>query len=188
MAKQLRIIAGKLRGKKIHSVPGLLTRPTSDRVREAIFNILGGSVVAARVLDLFSGTGALGIEAFSRGAQAVVFVDHHPDPLAVLRKNIEACRLGDQALILRQDLQKPFGWPQLTGKTFDLVLMDPPYDQGFIKPTLERLHHSGLLEKGAVIVAEHSSLEPVSESIFPFELRDQRRYGKPLVSFFVYAV
>jgi 16S rRNA (guanine966-N2)-methyltransferase len=188
LAKQLRIIAGKFRGKKLHSVPGILTRPTADRVREAIFNILGSEVMGAVVLDLFSGTGVLGIEALSRGARYAVFVDNHPLPLSVIQKYIAECLLGESTRIVRRDLRQTMDRAFSPGMKFNLVLMDPPYNQGLIGSTLDRLHASGILEKEAVIMAEHTLMEPIPEPVAPFVLQDQRKYGKTQVSFLIYGI
>jgi len=185
LTRNLRIIAGRLRGKKVHSVPGLGTRPTADRVREAVFNILGAFVLDARVLDLFSGTGALGIEALSRGAREVLFVESVPEPILVIQKNISECRLAAEARIQRWDLRREYDWPSVKKASFNLVLMDPPYDGGYLATTLKRLHQSGLLEKEALVVAEHSPREPAPE-VPPFVMTDQRKYGKTLVSFWTY--
>jgi len=182
----LRVIGGRLRGKKLLSVPGVLTRPTANRVREAVFNILAAEVTGARVLDLFAGTGILGIEALSRGAQSVVFVDHHRQPLSVIRKNIAACRLDAAARVIGCDLEGDFSWQP--ADLFQLVFMDPPYNRGFVCKTLKRLHSGGLLEIEAIVVVEHSPGEPIGEEVAPFEVRDQRKYGKTLVSFLLYAI
>jgi 16S rRNA (guanine966-N2)-methyltransferase len=184
----LRVIGGSLRGKKLHSVPGDLTRPTASRVRESVFNILAGEVTDARVLDLFAGTGILGIEALSRGARFSLFVDHHRHPLSVIRKNIAACRFDASSRVLGCDLRLDFNWGATAGGGFQLVFMDPPYNKGFVHSTLSRLHAGQLLEKEAIVVAEHSPKEPVGEEGTPFVVRDQRKYGKTLVSFLLYAI
>lgn len=184
----LRIIGGRLRGKKLHSVPGLHTRPTASRVRESVFNILAAEVKGARVLDLFAGTGILGLEALSRGAKYAVFVDYHREPLSVIRRNIASCGLDAAARALRYDLRLDFSWQSASGDSFQLVFMDPPYNRGFANSTLTRLHASGLLEKDAIVTVEHSPQEPIGEEAAPFELKDQRKYGKTLVSFLLYAI
>lgn len=188
MGLNLRIIGGSLRGKKLYSVPGILTRPTADRVREAVFNILASRVAGARVLDLFAGTGCLGLEALSRGAQAAVFVDHHPLPVSVIKKNIAACRLDSVCRVLKSDLLHDAKRIAAAGDDFDLVFMDPPYNQGLIEPTLALLHAAGVLNKNAVVMVEHTPLEPIGEKITPLVVEDQRKYGKTLVSFLVYAI
>jgi 16S rRNA (guanine966-N2)-methyltransferase len=184
----LRVIGGRLRGKKLHSVPGCLTRPTANRVRESVFNILAGEVTGVKVLDLFAGTGILGIEALSRGARYTVFVDQHRQPLSVIRKNINSCGFDAVSRVLGCDLGLDFDWGSTAGGGFQLVFMDPPYNRDFVQSTLTRLHASRLLEKDAIVVVEHSPKEPVGEAVSPFVLRDQRKYGKTLVSFLLYAI
>jgi 16S rRNA (guanine966-N2)-methyltransferase len=183
----LRITGGRLRGKKLHSVPGLLTRPTASRVRESVFNILSFDVEETRVLDLFAGSGVLGLEALSRGARFALFIDHHRQPVSVIQKNISSCGLDADTRVIRYNLQHEFSWAPAHGSGFQLVFMDPPYNRGFINSTLARLHAAGLLEHDAIVVVEHSAMEPIVEEEMPFALRDQRSYGKTLVSFLLYA-
>jgi 16S rRNA (guanine966-N2)-methyltransferase len=183
----LRIIGGELRGKKLTSIKGDLTRPTADRVREAIFNILAFHISRATVLDLFAGTGALGIEALSRGASSAVFIDNSRDALSVIEKNIHACRLESRSSVLKRDILKQSG--NITdGRNFSLVLLDPPYHKNFIRPALSALEASDQLKENARIVIEHSILEKIPQDIRCLKLTDQRKYGKTSVSFMSYAV
>lgn len=184
----LRVNGGRLRGRKLHSVPGMHTRPTASRVRESVFNILAENVRGVRVLDLFAGTGILGLEALSRGAEFALFVDHHSKPLSVIERNISSCRLDAAARVLRWDLRRDFNWASNPGGAFQLVFMDPPYNRGFVNSTLNRLHTGLLLEKDAIVTVEHSPQEPIGEEPQPFVLKDQRKYGKTLVSFLFYAI
>jgi 16S rRNA (guanine966-N2)-methyltransferase len=184
----LRIISGRLKGKKLHSVQGLTIRPTADRLRESIFNILSFRVHKAMVLDLFAGTGALGIEALSRGAESAVFVDNDPGALSVIKRNITSCSFDKHANIIRWDIKKNLNCLKSARRAFDLVFLDPPYNQSMVKPALFNLEHTRSLEKGARIVVEHSPQEPIPDDLFMFEIADQRRYGKTLVSFLSYVV
>jgi 16S rRNA (guanine966-N2)-methyltransferase len=182
----LRIIAGELKGRKLQSVRGTKTRPTADRIREAIFNILAFQIQESTVLDLFAGTGAFGIEALSRGAESVVFVDVDKDSISVLQENIKSLSLESQIKIFRQDLTRNLDCLGLLRSAFNLIFMDPPYNKNMIEPTLFNLHRSQSLQNDARIVVEHSYLEPVLKSQLPFAISDQRRYGKTLVSFLNY--
>jgi len=164
------------------------TRPTANRVRESVFNILASEVKGARVLDLFAGTGILGLEALSRGAREAVFVDQHQQPLSVIRKNIASCGFDAVTRVLRCDLRLDFNWQCASGGGFQLVFMDPPYDRGFVNSTLARLHNSQLLAKDATVMVEHSPKEPVEKEVPPYVMNDQRKYGKTLVSFLIYAI
>jgi len=179
----LRIISGRLRGKKLQAVQGAATRPTADRVREALFNILALKVSNAIVLDLFAGTGALGIEALSRGARYAVFIDDNKAALLTMRKNIEACRLEPFSRIIRWDILGNLNCLRVAKPRFNLVFMDPPYDRAMILKTLHNLYISCALENGALIVIEHSLRETLPENIEGFQLLKRRKYGKTLISF-----
>lgn len=184
----MRIISGRYKGKKLHSVRGLIIRPTADRLRESIFNILSHEVLNAVVLDLFAGTGALGMEALSRGAESAVFVDNNPGALSVIRRNIISCSFDKQAHIIKWDIKKNLNCLKSAGAVFDLVFMDPPYNRGMVKPALFNLEQTGSLKKGARIVVEHSPLESIPDPVFMFEIEDRRKYGKTLVSFLTYMI
>jgi 16S rRNA (guanine966-N2)-methyltransferase len=184
----VRIISGNLRGRRIAAVPGRATRPTTDRTREAIFNILGPSVVNRNVLDLFAGTGALAIEALSRGARSALLVDNSRAALTTIRKNIANCGLAGVANIRHFDLHRRLTLLAASPNYFDLIFMDPPYKRCLVESTLDRLHDSGALAKAALIVAEHHVDEAFTPAAGLFELEDQRRYGKTLVSFFKYVL
>ena len=179
----LRVIGGKLRGRRLRSVKGYRTRPTADRIREALFSILSKRVAGAVVLDLFAGTGALGIEAMSRGAESAVFIDIDTRAARIIEQNIDACSLASRTRCIRWDIVKNLNcllpYPQM----FDLVLMDPPYDRNMILPSVVNLLRSACLKPNAWIVVEHGSRDAVSQGSVPLSLIDQRRYGKTLVSF-----
>ena len=184
----LRIIAGELRGRKLRSVPGTKTRPTADRIREAIFNILAFQIHGSRVLDLFAGTGAFGIEALSRGAASAVFIDNDPDSISTIRENIEHLSLENTARILRWNPTVNLTCLNSLQSAFNLIFMDPPYNRNMIAPALFHLHASQSIDKGACVVVEHSHLEPVLKDQLPYEISDERRYGKTLVTFLNYVV
>ena len=182
----IRIIGGELKGRKLVTVPGIQTRPTTDRVRESIFNIIGTGVGGALVLDLFAGTGAMGIEALSRGAETVVFADNDTQALTALAKNIKTCALESRARIIQWNILKNLNMICSFPPAFNLVFIDPPYHKNMIQKTLTNLAESRGLENGARVVVEHSPREPISLKAQNFEISDQRRYGKTLVSFLIY--
>jgi 16S rRNA (guanine966-N2)-methyltransferase len=172
----MRVVAGAYGGRRISAPPGAGTRPTSDRVREALFSILGARVDGARVLDLFAGSGALGIEALSRGAGSAEFVDAHPLAVRVVRGNL--ARLGAEARVHRSDALQWLRAASRAGAQYDLVFLDPPYRLA------ERLG-SGLadglpavLAPGAVVVAESDRRAPLALGL---PLQDERRYGDTLI-------
>ncbi len=187
----MRIISGLARGRKLFSPTGKSKeiRPTSDRAREALFSILGDRVIDARVLDLYSGTGAVGLEALSRGAKEVIFVDYHPAALELTKRNCALCLpslslpKGNIPLILKSDLRRGIRlWPESPSTTdnkyFDLIFLDPPYGKGLAKQTLEHVDASNLCAEGALVIAEESNDIILPESFHnSLTLTDQRRYG-----------
>jgi 16S rRNA (guanine966-N2)-methyltransferase len=182
----VRIIGGSLRGRRLFSPKDRSVRPTSDRLRETIFNILADEVQDAAVLDLFAGTGALGIEALSRGASSAWFVDHSRGALALLRKNLEACRLEDISRTICWDIRRNLACLRGANPAFSVVFIDPPYAKDLTRPALEHLHHSRSAAAGACIVAEHSTAESIRLDAGVFSLEDQRHQGNTLVSFIRY--
>ena len=184
----IRIIAGELKGRKLVTVPGMQTRPTADRVRESIFNILGAGVRGASVLDLFAGTGAMGIEALSRGAESVVFADNDKTALTALVKNIKMCSLENRANIIKWNILKNLNIICSFPPAFNVVFIDPPYNKNMIQLTLSNLAKSRCLENGARVAIEHSTREPISLEDQNFKISDQRRYAKTLVSFLIYMI
>ncbi|QTA82981.1 16S rRNA (guanine(966)-N(2))-methyltransferase [Desulfonema limicola] len=182
----MRIIAGNLKGRKLNSVKGNAVRPTSDRMRESIFNILSRQVRHAVVLELFAGTGAMGIEAMSRGAASAVFIDKYKEALLTINKNIQTCRLGDKTRVISWDIAKNLKCLDSYDPCFNLVFMDPPYNKNLIKPGLKHICKSRSLAPEAVIVLEHSKDELIPEDISGLSVFDQRKYGKNLVSFICY--
>ncbi len=184
----MRVVGGELRGGKLHTFRGEGIRPTADRVRESIFNIIRTHVSKATVLDLFAGTGALGIEALSRGAVYAVFVDSSSDAVSLVTRNIKKFSLEDRSKIFRRDITKNLNHIRTPGPRFNLVFMDPPYNAGFIDRTLSILHQGQMLENGAFVVMEHSPSETVNADNRFFDVTDTRRYGKTLVSFATYVV
>lgn len=179
----MRVISGKLKGKRLFSLKGMDLRPTSDRVKEAIFDILQDCFQGQVVLDLFAGTGALGIEALSRGAKKAVFVEGSARSRMALHKNIETCRLKEQAEVLPREVRAGIKILQDRGETFDLIFLDPPYGKGLARQTLQVLSRGSILAPEALIVAEHSAAEDLA-SVIPLERIDGRRYGSTQVSFF----
>jgi len=182
----MRIIGGQFKGKKLFSFEGSTIRPTSDRLRESVFNILRNRVRKAVVLDLFAGTGALGIEALSRGAQSAVFIDNYKRAILLIRRNIQACSLDNISIIRYWDIKKNLNCIRSSGAVFDLVFMDPPYDKCLIKTTLYHLQHTKALAPYACVVVEHSLKEDIPDPRLSFLCNDQRKYGNTIISFLTY--
>jgi 16S rRNA (guanine966-N2)-methyltransferase len=179
----MRIIAGEFRGRRLHSFEGKHTRPTSDRLRETIFNILSDHSRQSVVLDLFSGTGAMAIEALSRGAISAVLVDNCHRTSALIERNIRLLSLESKTRILRWNIMANLNPLKSLDMKFNLVFMDPPYDRNMIDPALNHLIKSGSLAQDVRIVVEHAVQESVNFQIPEIELTDQRVYGRTMVSF-----
>jgi 16S rRNA (guanine966-N2)-methyltransferase len=182
----MRIVAGELRGRPIRTPPGEATRPTSDRARQAVFNILehapwSPGLEGARVLDVFAGSGAMGLEALSRGAAEVLFVETAEPALATIRANLAAFGLGARGRLLRQDATR-LGRPADAEARFELAFLDPPYGKGLGEQTLAALHAGGWLAPEALVVLEQGADEPALD-VPGFELTDERRYGAARVVF-----
>jgi 16S rRNA (guanine966-N2)-methyltransferase len=164
----VRIIAGARKGHTIQAPPGRGTRPTSDRVRENVFNILG-PVDGATVLDLYAGSGAMGLEALSRGASHAVFVERDPDAVQAIEKNLDKLRL--RATVLRQDAVAVLAAEK---RKYDLVFVDPPYEMYTdLEPKLARYLPSVLTDDGVVVVETEARVQPA----LPLEERTSRKYG-----------
>jgi 16S rRNA (guanine966-N2)-methyltransferase len=179
----MRIIAGEFKGRRLAAVKGHI-RPTSDRVREAIFNILGPAVAEATVLDLFAGTGALTLEALSRGAREAVLVEDQGAALGVLRRNLAALGLEDRTRVMPMPVQGALRKLAAQEEQFTLVFLDPPYERGLALETLATLQGSGLLFPEAKVVAEHSYRETLPEQVGRLKLSQGRRYGDTQVAFY----
>ena len=172
----MRIIAGSHRGHKIHAPRGHDVRPTSDRVRENVFNILG-AVDGAAVLDLYAGSGAMGLEALSRGAVKAVFVEWDGDAVRAIERNLDKLRLS--GTVLRQDAVTALASEAGSGRKYDLVLVDPPYDMyADIQPKLARYLPSVLAEDGVVVVETDARIEPE----LPLVERTSRKYGSTRIT------
>lgn len=183
----MRIIGGQLKGKKLHGFRGMEIRPTSGRLRESIFNIIHTRVRDAIVLDLYAGTGALGIEALSRGAQSAIFVDNHKPSIALIQRNIGACGLENKTKIYYWNIEKNLNCLRLCDSRFNLVFMDPPYTKGLVKTTLLHLQKFRMLTPNARIVVEHTPRERIPNDLDDFVYNDQRIYGKTCISFLIHA-
>lgn len=151
----MQIITGKFRGRKLKSVPTEKTRPTLGRVKESLFDIINGYILGSNVLDLFAGSGALGIECLSRGAKSVTFVDSNPQCINIIKQNLKN-DLTDTTLI-NNDYDNALHNLSKTGVKFNLVLLDPPFDSDFLENSLYLLHKNNLLEDGAVVVCEKAT-------------------------------
>lgn len=147
----MRVISGSARGLKLLSPEGLETRPTTDRVKESIFNIIQPYIPAEKVLDLFGGSGALGIEALSRGSSFCVFVDTDKNAVDIIKSNLEKARLDSKADVIKKDV---FLYLEDCRNKFSLIFLDPPYNKGFLNKVFDMIDKKSMLEKDGIIVVE----------------------------------
>lgn len=168
----MRVITGTARGRKLLEPDGMAVRPTTDMVKEAMFNIVQFDIEGRRVLDLFAGTGQLGIEALSRGAAECVFVDESPKSVKLVRTNLERCALRG-----RVEQADSIGFLRRGGK-FDLIFLDPPYDSDLLEIALEVIQNVDILNDGGIIVCESRREKSMPELSAPYRKTLSRRYGK----------
>ncbi len=174
----MRVISGSARGLRLETLPGQdITRPTIDRVKEAVFGAIQFDLAGARVLDAFAGSGALGIEALSRGAREAVFIDIDARAVACVKRNLKAARLEERACVLRADFLT--GMAQAGGQ-FDFIFLDPPYQSGLYQSAVDAALERGLLAEKGQLIAEHDG----TLELDGLELTKCRKYGKVYVSFY----
>ena len=181
----MRVISGTARGKKLISLEGLETRPTLDRVKEAMFNILQFDLRNANILDLFSGSGALAIEALSRGANQAVLCDNSNNAVKVINKNLEGTRLSNKACVINKDYLTALYKLKEESKKFDIIFLDPPYKTDYIEKSIENIIKNDLLAKDGIIVAETDDENKIKKikNIKNIEIYDTRRYGIVFIIF-----
>ena len=179
----MRIISGASKGRKLVTPKSQSLRPTSDRVKESIFNILGGEVEGKFVLDLFAGTGNLGIEALSRGAKKAVFVEKGRQALRLIRRNVIQIGLERRVEIIPRDASRAIGILKWRGEIFDLIMMDPPYEKGLIKRTLTKLNSHPIYHVNSILIIEHDRREPLPSIPEGWNLIRERRMGDTVISF-----
>ena len=179
----MRIVGGKFKGRPLQSPKGLATRPTTDRTRESLFNILSHKIdfENTRVLDLFAGTGALGLEAISRGSEYCVFIEEASSARAAIRQNVEALQLSGITRIFRRNATKPGNIGTL--KPFDIAFADPPYRKGFGEKTARSLLEGSWLNLNGLFILEEAS-DAFPEILQGYELVDKRAYGETTIGIF----
>lgn len=181
---RVRVIAGTARGHKLLAVPGNKTRPTADRVKEAVFNKIGPFFDGGVGLDLFAGTGGLGIEALSRGLDKVVFIDRDRAAWATIRKNLAATNLSEKAEVYCTDALKALRLFKRRHCQFDLIFLDPPYNKNALRPVLEQVARCSVLRPNGVIVVEHTEDETIPNQVADLDRNFTRRYGNVHISLF----
>lgn len=177
----MRVITGSARGCRLKELEGMETRPTTDRVKEGLFNIIQFDIEGRKVLDLFAGTGQLGIECLSRGAASAVFVDRRTDAVKLIRENLKATRLSDKARVVSGDSMEVL---KSLRESFDLIFLDPPYEAGLLEPAIAHIAKFDILSPHGIIVAEHPVGMALPALAAPYRLHRTYRYGKIALSLY----
>lgn len=177
----MRVITGKARGIQLKTPEGQLTRPTSDRVKEALFSIIQFEIPGAAVLDLFGGTGQLGIEALSRGAKSAVFVDAREDACKLIRENLKRTRLENDGKVVRADYME---YLNRCREKFDIILLDPPYAEVFLENSLKRITEIDILQSGGIIIAERPMGKELPWEFEGYSRSRDYKYGNTLLTIY----
>ncbi len=175
----MRVITGTARGRRLKELEGMETRPTTDRVKEGLFSAIQFEIEGRKVLDLFAGTGQLGIECLSRGAASAVFVDRRADAVKLIRENLKLTELADRARVVAGDSME---FLKSLKERFDIVLLDPPYAAGLLEPAIAHLTAFDILNPHGIIVAEHPAERSLQPPAAPYRVRCAYRYGKIAVT------
>lgn len=175
----MRVIGGKLRGRKLTPFDCEKIRPTADKARESLFNILRDKITDGTFLDLFGGTGAVGIEAYSRGAKSVVIVDAYKDSFKIAQKNVEIIKSPTEIKLKNSDA---LNFLKTAGESFDVIFLDPPYKSDILPAVLKEIEECGALSEGGVIAMETET--PYSGETYSFKITDERKYGRTRFTFF----
>ena len=175
----MRVITGTARGRRLKELEGMETRPTTDRVKEGLFSAIQFEIEGRKVLDLFAGTGQLGIECLSRGAASAVFVDRRADAVKLIRENLKLTELTDRARVVAGDSME---FLKSLKERFDIVLLDPPYAAGLLEPAIGHLTAFDILNPHGIIVAEHPAERGLPPPAAPYRVRRTYRYGRIAVT------
>lgn len=182
----MRVIAGDYRGRRLDPIEGMDIRPTSDKVKGSLFNILGASVIDSVFLDLFGGTGGVGIEALSRGADHVVFIDTDIKSIKVLKGNLEHLNINDNVEIFNTDYSTAISKLYNNNKFFDIIFIDPPYSVGLAQNALAEIDKHPILAQSGLIIVEHDSRDEMPSSLGKLYMYRSKQYGNTTLSFYTY--
>lgn len=181
----MRVISGKARGTKLSSIESLSTRPTLDRVKESLFNIIQNNLKGAVILDLFAGSGQLGIEALSRGADKAYLCDINRDAVKMIKQNLEKTKLKDKAVVINEDYKKALRILN-TNEKFDIIFIDPPYKEDIAVDSIIDIIHESRLKENGIMIIETDEIERDLREINKIEnikIIDQRKYGRASLIF-----
>ena len=180
----MRVIAGSAKGRRLRSVQGMDTRPTTDRVKEALFSILNGRVNDAQFLDLYAGNGGIGIEALSRGAAKAIFIDKSPLCTQMIRTNLSIVNFFDRSEVYTNDVLRALSILGKRKLVFDIIFLDPPYHQDLIGKTLRLISEYELLASGGIVVVEHSKKEEITPEVLKLVRVRSEQYGDTVLGFY----
>lgn len=182
----MRVIAGEYRGRRLDRIEGMDIRPTTDKVKESLFNILSDVVADSRFLDLFGGTGGIGIEALSRGAKNVVFIDSSAKSIKVLKGNLEKLNIKDNVEVYNTDYSTAINKLHKYGREFDIIFVDPPYKVGLAQDALKEIEKHNILAKTGRVIVEHDSKDAMPERVGRLNMYRSKQYGNTTLSFYNY--
>lgn len=182
----MRIISGKARGRKLIPPASMETRPTLDRVKEAMFSMIQGYIPDSNVIDVFAGTGSLGLEAASRGAKEVYLIDKSSETFPLLKENIKSLKFDDFCFGLNMDSYEALRKLSNQGKVFELIFIDPPYCKEMIPKAIEIIKESNILSKNGIIVTKIDTIEEIYDGYEDIILIKSRKYGNTTVCFYAY--
>ena len=180
----MRVISGKVRGLKLDTPKNEDVRPTTDRVKESLFNIINQYVMDSNVLDLFAGTGSLGIECLSRGALSATFVDVSKDSINIVKSNVKKSRFENESTILNLDFKSAIDRLKMQNKKFDIIFMDPPYYKNMFIDALSSIDDANLLDDDGIIVVEHDTKDKFEDKIGRLEKHKEKKYGNTTLTFY----
>ena len=179
----VRVISGSARGLKLNTPGDDRVRPTTDRVKESMFNIVQDWVYDSQVLDLFAGSGALGIEALSRGASQAVFCDNSLDSIKIIKSNIEQARVVDRSQIVSGDFKRCLRDMEAKNQSFDMIFVDPPYYEGLFEEVLDTIRSCKILKKDGIVIVEHDAKKPIGQ-VEGLEVYKEKKYGITMLTFY----
>lgn len=180
----MRVISGKARGLKLDTPKNQDVRPTTDRVKESLFNIINSYIIDSNILDLFAGTGSLGIECLSRGAKNCVFVDKSKDSINIVKSNVKKARVENESTILNVDFKDALKRLSTQNQKFDVIFMDPPYYENMFIECLKIIDKFDLLDENGIIVVEHDTKDLFEDKIGRFNKSREKKYGNTTLTFY----
>ena len=180
----MRVISGKARGLKLNTPKNDDVRPTTDRVKESLFNMINSYIMDSDILDLFAGTGSLGIECLSRGANQCIFVDNSKESINIVKSNIKKARVENESIVLNLDFKSAINSLSSKNKQFDVIFMDPPYYKNMFSDALSAVDNNNLLKEDGIIVVEHDTVDKFPDNMGRLYKSREKKYGNTTLTFY----